>query len=163
MKRYTKILLGSLVVALIPLTTIVMWSNIRPLIFGDRVHDIAGVFLNMSPRLRSEVSRYRRECLNNPKCNTRLFFLRRDQIVESEWPRVYDRVSRLENWGTGRLTAPYRDEFFRETRGFTPQRLRDEWVPVLQYRDGALVLYPCSETDRRRYVPKTVMQAGLCK
>ncbi len=129
----------------------------------SRAHDVVGTFIRMSPDLRREHERYLRECFRKPTCDTRSYIARRDQIITRDWPRVYDYLKHRDNWGSFRLTAYYRDEFFRETEGFTPFRLRNDYIPVLQYRGYQLVLYPCSTTDRRRYVPKEYVISGRCK
>ena len=161
-KHWQMLLVGAIMV----LVSSILWQSryrVEEFFSDGRAHDVPSAFLRVSPELEIEYRRYLRECYQVYGCDEQSFFRRRDAIIVRDWSRVYEYLSHRRNWGDSRLTVPNRENFFRETEGFTPRRLREDYVPVLQYRAGQLVLYPCSQTDRRRFVPSQNIRAGLCK
>jgi hypothetical protein len=123
-----------------------------------RAHDVPSTFLRMSPNLRNAI-----DTCDETRCAAESDRLARTRAIVRDWPRVYDYLKYPENWGNARLSRVNRDQFFAEVQGYTPGRLREDYLPVLDYRNGSLILRPCSRNDRRLVVPKEKILARLCE
>ncbi len=117
-----------------------------------RIDGVAEEFLRRSPRLRAAQRDYLAQCYNKPDCNKAHYFNTRDKIVREEWKSVFDRLIVEDDWGRGRWSAKNHAEFqyyLREDTGFGANNLRNNYLPVLHYRDGLLRLDTIDEENNK--------------
>ncbi len=123
-----------------------------------RIEGVAEEFLRRSPRLQATYQNYRTNCYGRAECRTEIYFARRDQIVREEWPQIFDRLAISSDWGRGGWSEKNHQEFLyylQDDTGFGADSLRNNYLPVLHYRDGALQLdVDDLEHNRIHFVPR---------
>lgn len=135
--------------------------------FGEpRINSLIEEFKRRSPALVMAHTRFiecmRAEDVSGIICEVSVHIRSRDDIISREWPHIYDRLMVSGDWGAENISVLNHEDFLAEIRGYTPNKIRNDYLPVIHYRRGQLVFERCNQTDTRRFVPRDKILSGLC-
>ena len=138
-------------------------SELSP--FETRIEGPASELMRRSSELQKNFEAFR-ACQDNQSCDSTSILRARDEIIKTEWPKVYHRLTVRQDWGTCIDCGSQHEEFEAALADVGEFALQTKCVPVLSYRawsDGYKVYdstgYDCGDGKRTPTYPWERAQA----
>lgn len=101
--------------------------------FETRIENVSTEFMRRSPRLKANFETFK-SCMQKSDCQPEPILAKRDEIIQKEWPSVFDRLLIDDDWGVLTFTTMAHERFLRAiNQAGGKMNMRKHCIPLIRY------------------------------